>query len=91
MLKVLWETGCRNDTLLNLKYKDLKKDDMMVFLKGKRGDERYVSMEKDLFNELYNWVKNNDLNKKKFYLFVNPDTQKPYSDTWLVSLVRDYT
>jgi site-specific recombinase XerD len=56
MLKVLWETGCRNDTLLNLKYKDLKIDDMMVFLKGKRGDERYVSMEKDLFNELYNWV-----------------------------------
>lgn len=63
----------------------------MIFLKGKRGDERYVSVEKELFNDLYNWAQNNDLNKKKYYLFVNPDTQKPYSDTWLVKLVRDYT
>ena len=49
MLLVLWETGCRNDTLCMLKWGDLKDDDT-VFLKGKRGHERYNSMDLSIFN-----------------------------------------
>ena len=51
MLKVLWETGCRNDTLRHLKWDDLC-DDLTIFLKGKRGHERYVSMDRSIFSEL---------------------------------------
>ena len=74
MLKVLWETGCRNDTLRHLKWDDLH-DDETIFLKGKRGHERYVSMDKSIFNELQTFYDNlDDLNTEKKYIWVNPDT-----------------
>ena len=62
MLLVLWETGARNDTLCNLKWNDLR-DDETVFLKGKRGHERYVSMDRSIFDELRDFKKEfGDLN-----------------------------
>ena len=74
MLIVLWETGCRNDTLCNLKWNDLHVDET-VFLKGKRGHERYVSMDRSIFDELRDFKKEfGDLNKKKKYIWINPNT-----------------
>ena len=74
MLLVLWETGARNDTLCNLKWSDLH-DDETVFLKGKRGHERYVSMDRSIFDELKTFFNNlGDLNLEKKYIWVNPDT-----------------
>ena len=74
MLRVLWETGCRNDTLRNLKWDNLHDDDT-IFLKGKRGHERYVSMDKSIFDELQTFKDNlGDLNLKKEFIWVNPDT-----------------
>ena len=74
MLKVLWETGSRNDTLRHLKFDDLC-DDLTIFLKGKRGHERYVSMDRSIFSELQTFHDNlGDLNKEKKYIWVNPDT-----------------
>ena len=74
MLIVLWETGCRNDTLRHLKWVDLRKDET-IFLKGKRGHERYVSMDRSIFTELFAFKKGlGDLNKEKKFIWVNPDT-----------------
>ena len=74
MLLVLWETGCRNDTLRQLKWADLHADET-IFLKGKRGHERYVSMDKSIFDELRVFYNNlGDLNKAKKYIWVNPNT-----------------
>ena len=74
MLLVLWETGCRNDTLRQLKWVNLH-DDYTVFLKGKRGHERYVSMDRSIFDELQTFKDNlGDLNLEKKYIWVNPDT-----------------
>lgn len=90
MLIVLWETGCRNDTLRHLKWVDLRKDET-IFLKGKRGHERYVSMDRSIFTELFAFKKGlGDLNKEKKFIWVNPDTQLPYSDEYLRTLVIDY-
>jgi len=74
MLIVLWETGCRNDTLRHLKWSDLHADET-IFLKGKRGHERYVSMDRSIFDELKVYYSDlGDLNIAKKYIFVNPET-----------------
>ena len=74
MLLVLWETGCRNDTLCMLRFENLFDDDT-VFLKGKRGHERYVSMDRSIFVELQTFFDGlGDLNLEKKYIWVNPDT-----------------
>jgi site-specific recombinase XerD len=74
MLLVLWETGCRNDTLCNLRWENLFDDDT-VFLKGKRGHERYVSVDRSIFDELQTFKEDfGDLNLKKEFIWVNPDT-----------------
>ena len=40
--------------------------------------------------ELYRWVLGDDMNEKKIYCFVNPDTQHPWSITHLEDVVSDY-
>lgn len=89
MLEALYELGCRNCQLIHLRKKDFKKDDLVVYIKGKRDNERLVPMERKLFNEIYNYVENNGMNYKKEFVFVNPTTQKPWSDKFLNGLVKD--
>jgi len=44
-------------------------------LKGKRGHERYVAMDKSIFDEFDEYFEEfGDLNKEKKFCWINPDT-----------------
>ena len=90
MIETLYEIGCRQKQIRLLRINHLHIGDKTVFIRGKNENERYIKMEKTLFTRLYNFILGNTMNYKKEYCFVNPSTQKPWSDGWLLRRVKFY-
>lgn len=97
MIIFLLETGCRVSELTNLKLKDVKIDENLIFIRnGKRGKDRYIPIFKELKGPLLQYLKIIGVNEWKpdlpGYLFSQDDgsiRKKQVLDRSVQQLVRD--